>query len=191
MKYLHQVVENLIHRYKQGEKSLFEEILLNYKQTCSNWYRHVSSRVRITKCEFEREFELLLYNAILRYDPQLKDENKFDHYFAVALKMKVNDLIRHALANKNKISRKSISLSVKKHDIKDERVIYSMDLVDIMDSIFTYFNDEIDRNLIIMRVAGYRIEEIANKLNITKREYWSRMKNIKSKQKCVIELAMT
>jgi DNA-directed RNA polymerase specialized sigma24 family protein len=173
-------VEGLVERYKAGELSLFSTILECYQQTCRNWFRHVSRKVRIDKEDFARDFELLLFNALLAYDPQKREENRFDHYFAVALKMKTNDLLRQMLSPKNSINRKAVPLT-NEVDIEDHRPSHSMRVMEISDSIYAHVTDPKERGLLLLKLDGYSIDEICSQLQITRREYWSVIAKIRSK----------
>lgn len=177
-------VNEMVVRFKQEGNIAFQALSDHYKNNCKNWFRHVSKSVRIDLDAFRSIFDETLYNTLNKFEfNRVNNEGKnvhFEFYFTAAIRKRVTTIKRNFYSDKNCIERRAVQFSLAKHDIADEKDQKHWRAFEIRDSLSTLLRSSVDRQMLAMRMQGFTIAEVCRCLDINRREYWTRVGNLRS-----------
>jgi hypothetical protein len=177
-------INELVERFKQEGNSAFGPIADHYRAACRNWHRRLSKSVKIDPDDFRSEFEELLYYSLIKFATgQVGEDGKvipFDHYFAAALRRRLATMVREFWSQKNQSERKIEQLSLDKHDVIDQRSEKELEALEVADLIRSLPCTTNDRKLMSLKLKGFTIDEVCQSLAIRRREYWSRVANLRT-----------
>lgn len=172
-------LSTLIERFKVEGNKVFPLILKAYETWFKKWFRHVSKSRLADYDTFKCDFALILYNALVRFNrdhPDASANNGFDKYLAVSIHNYVTDLRRRKSAERKSAL---IPLSLCEHDIVDPKPDCSRSIFEVLDVVNTCIHNNMDRNILMLKMSGHGIDEICDSLSIKKREYWTRVDRIR------------
>lgn len=166
--------------FNNNKESSYNKLFSFYKKKKIKCYKFINKKIKVDKNDFFSDFDLLLFHSLIKYNKDYIDiydlsTSKFDRYFNAALKNLITDYMRiHIKSKSNKVVLTCTP-------INNDQFIENFDDLYIDDIITSYFKDNIDREIIKLKITGISRKDICKKLKLKIHEYRYRLDAIKNK----------
>lgn len=176
-------LENLVLKFKANGNVAFLEVANHFRKMRSNWFRHAQRFLKMDHDTFNSEFDTILYTSLRNYKPD--PLSKFDHYLTSAIAKRISGLKRNMMSLKGKAERKGVSLCPKRHDVEDKRPVYEQQMMQLEDLVDRHVTEEIDKQIVSMKIAGASVSDICDEMRIEKSRYWKSIHQLRKKARFV------
>lgn len=184
------MINELVERYLNGEKELFEQILKRFQNGInSSVQRRINAGQTfgtMDKKDMIQELEILLYRALDMYNPN--QGVQFNTYYWNAVTNKWKELSKRSsrqMRNQKAESIEKIQAEIENFDIKDEQEVTDIEYSDLEITIIEHKKlSEQEKRYCMLLLNGLTNTQIAEVMNISRQRVSKIAKNIREKCNC-------